>query len=722
MPESGVYFVSPDGNNTNAGTAIANPLRTIQKAVQLAPPGSTIVLRAGTYRESIPSLTKQITFQPYPHEQVWLKGSVIVTGFVQHGSIWRKDNWTYKFIPTADIAAIDLAYPMAQYPDQAFIDGNPLTQVASKAQVGAGTFYVDYTLDQLFIGDNPAGRTVEASAYVFAINMQTGSDYSVVRGLGIQQYAPHFESDQAGMILGNANHLTFENNTFAYSANQGLTIFGTDAVIRGNTFIYNSESGLGGYAADRTVVDNNYIGYNNTEHFNVSYNAGGAKFSTTDSMVWTNNLFEFNIGAGAWCDWASNYTQFLNNTFRYNAKGAIVYEKSGYAIMAGNLIYGNSGAGIKLNGANNNKIYNNTFSRNTSHLHIVDDARRTGDATAPGITEYNVISNNILSNGDGTSASLLYQKDYANQSTGDVMVSQLDYNAYYRTSAAIPSPLIGWEVAGTTVYYNTLATFQAARNRELHGLSIDNQATNPFFVNETGGDYHLLRNSPAKGQGQPLPTDVAAALGVTAGVPVDMGAYPLPAPIVDPTPLPTPTVDTTRPSTPTGIAATVISAAQINLAWTASTDNVGVVGYQVFRNGIEIGTPAIPVYFDTGLQAGTSYAYTVAAYDAAGNTSAFSPSVSVTTPAVNIIVTITAPTAGQTVGGTITLRANVSANVTGVNFYVDGVYVGNGGASGGLVTANWITTTVANGKHTIVAKAFAPGATATNTLSVNVAN
>lgn len=202
---------------------------------------------------------------------------------------------------------------------------------------------------------------------------------------------------------------------------------------------------------------------------------------------------------------------------------------------------------------------------------------------------------------------------------------------------------------------------------------------------------------------------------MTAGVPVDMGAYPLPEPTVDTPPLPEPTVDTTRPSTPTGLTATVISAAQINLAWTASTDNVGMAGYQVFRNGSQIGTPVIPVYFDTGLQAGTSYAYTVVAYDAAGNTSASSPSVSATTPAVNTVVTITAPSTGQTVGGTITIRASVSANVTGVNFYVDGVYVGNGAASGGLVTASWTTTTVANGNHTIVAKAFAAGATATNT-------
>lgn len=143
IPASGVYFVSPAGNDTNAGTSLNTPFKTIKKAVQMAPSGSTIVIRAGTYRESITSLSKQLTFQPYPHEQVWLKGSVIVTSFVQDGSLWRKDNWTYKFTPTADTYTIDPAYPMAKYPDQAFIDGNPLTQVASKSEVGAGQFYVD---------------------------------------------------------------------------------------------------------------------------------------------------------------------------------------------------------------------------------------------------------------------------------------------------------------------------------------------------------------------------------------------------------------------------------------------------------------------------------------------------------------------------------------------------------------------------------------------------
>jgi chitodextrinase len=89
--------------------------------------------------------------------------------------------------------------------------------------------------------------------------------------------------------------------------------------------------------------------------------------------------------------------------------------------------------------------------------------------------------------------------------------------------------------------------------------------------------------------------------------------------------------DTTAPSVPTSLVATPVSASQINLSWSASTDNVGVTGYKVYRNGVQVGTTAATSYSDTGLAASTGYSYTVAAYDAASNTSAQSGSVSATT-------------------------------------------------------------------------------------------
>jgi chitodextrinase len=81
------------------------------------------------------------------------------------------------------------------------------------------------------------------------------------------------------------------------------------------------------------------------------------------------------------------------------------------------------------------------------------------------------------------------------------------------------------------------------------------------------------------------------------------------------------TVDTSAPTVPSGLIATPISSAQINLAWTASTDNVAVTGYRIFRNAVQVATSTNIFYSDKGLTASTSYTYNISAFDAAGNTS-----------------------------------------------------------------------------------------------------
>ncbi|WP_260986636.1 chitinase [Paenibacillus xylanexedens] len=89
--------------------------------------------------------------------------------------------------------------------------------------------------------------------------------------------------------------------------------------------------------------------------------------------------------------------------------------------------------------------------------------------------------------------------------------------------------------------------------------------------------------------------------------------------------------DTTPPSVPTGLTASFITDTSANLAWNASTDNVGVAGYEVYRNGVLVTSTSATTAVVTGLTAGTTYAFTVKAKDAAGNTSAASTPLSVTT-------------------------------------------------------------------------------------------
>jgi len=92
-------------------------------------------------------------------------------------------------------------------------------------------------------------------------------------------------------------------------------------------------------------------------------------------------------------------------------------------------------------------------------------------------------------------------------------------------------------------------------------------------------------------------------------------------------------IDTLAPATPMGLTATKVSANKISLRWTASTDNIGVAGYEVYRDGNLIDTVATnTIYYDTDLATNSLYTYTVLAYDAAGNCSNHSSIAIVTTP------------------------------------------------------------------------------------------
>jgi len=80
--------------------------------------------------------------------------------------------------------------------------------------------------------------------------------------------------------------------------------------------------------------------------------------------------------------------------------------------------------------------------------------------------------------------------------------------------------------------------------------------------------------------------------------------------------------DTTLPSAPTNVTGTAIDSTTIRVDWSASTDNIGVVGYKVLANGTQVGTTTTELTFThNGLTQLTSYTHTVRAYDAAGNNS-----------------------------------------------------------------------------------------------------
>jgi fibronectin type 3 domain-containing protein len=93
--------------------------------------------------------------------------------------------------------------------------------------------------------------------------------------------------------------------------------------------------------------------------------------------------------------------------------------------------------------------------------------------------------------------------------------------------------------------------------------------------------------------------------------------------------------DTIPPSTPTNLTGTPPTATTANLSWTGSTDNIGVAGYYVLRNGTQITSTAQTFFQDSGLTQNTTYVYQIEAFDLGGNVSP-PVQVSITTPNATI--------------------------------------------------------------------------------------
>lgn len=160
--------------------------------------------------------------------------------------------------------------------------------------------------------------------------------------------------------------------------------------------------------------------------------------------------------------------------------------------------------------------------------------------------------------------------------------------------------------------------------------------------------------------------------------------------------------DTTAPSTPASLVASGTTSSSTNLTWTASTDNVAVTGYNVYRGTTLVATVTTTSYVATGLTASTAYSFSVKAKDAANNLSASSNVVNVTTLAGST-VTYCASTSNSTadekiarvVLGTIN---NPSTGTAGYeNFTALSTNLTRGTANTITITPSWTSTVYSEG-------------------------
>ncbi len=185
--------------------------------------------------------------------------------------------------------------------------------------------------------------------------------------------------------------------------------------------------------------------------------------------------------------------------------------------------------------------------------------------------------------------------------------------------------------------------------------------------------------------------------------------------------------DTTAPTAPTNLVASGTTATTTNLSWTAATDNVAVTGYNVYKGTTLVTTITGLSYTVPGLTASTAYTFSVKAKDAAGNVSAASNVVSITTSAGTTDTTApTAPTA-LAASGTTTTTTNLSWTASTDNVAVTGYNVYQGATLKATVTGTTYAVTGLTAATTytfyVIAKdAAGNSSAASNTLSVTTSS
>ena len=144
-----------------------------------------------------------------------------------------------------------------------------------------------------------------------------------------------------------------------------------------------------------------------------------------------------------------------------------------------------------------------------------------------------------------------------------------------------------------------------------------------------------------------------------------------------------PCADSSAPTAPGGLTKTAATQTGISLSWNASSDNIAVTGYRVYRNGTATGTTSGTTHTASGLSCNTSYTFAVEAYDAAGNTSARTSITAATSACATADTTPPSVPGGMAFTGatetTVGLRWNASTDnvgVAGYRVYRDGTAVG----------------------------------------------
>jgi hypothetical protein len=452
---------------------------SLQAEIDAVPSGGTVTAEPCIYREQV-KITKPLTLLGKPGSEI--RGSNVWSTWDKVAAGWRSRN-TLPLFPQEDVSCEPNTQRCA-WPEQVFMNGVALVQVAPSATLSTGKFKLD-SARRVILSNDPRRKTMEVTVRRHWITGTSGADGVTIRGFTMKHAANEWRS---GAIQSRPPTTQNLDGTYAWSrfkadgddwnvVNNILSdAHGAVVSVRSrNADILNNEIARGGQLGihnpgDFSHVQGNHIHENNTERFCIAYGncvgystdgnstilptlveSGGVKIAGgQDNISVEDNVIDHNRGQGLWFDVQTHDMVIAHNRIHHNARRGIFFEISDGAKIFDNTIYENGwatpeyvdGAGIQVGNSSNVEVYNNTLAWNADGIAVVG-LDREGTAN-DNVTNVYVHDNTILQEdtnvaGDSKTVALGWIEGWTTQMFQPVANNRgADNRYYYPTSEGRP--------------------------------------------------------------------------------------------------------------------------------------------------------------------------------------------------------------------------------------------------------------------------------------------
>jgi parallel beta-helix repeat protein len=390
---------------------------SLQAKIDAAPVGGTVRADACIYREQL-RITKPITL-------IGQEGAEIRGSDIWASSAWTKlssgdfkSSKTLPPFPQEDVSCEKGSPYQCAWPEQIFVNGEPLEQVASNPN--AGEFAVD---DQrrVVLGEDPSGHAIEVTVRRHLITGTPSADNVTIENIDGRHAATEWrcgaiqsrQPTDSGSICrkkGDGDGWKLLNSEVSHVHGALVSIRSNNAELRGNHLHHAGQLGIHN-PGDGSVVANNVVEHNNTEHYCIRPStdycdavntdgisgiqggsplteSGGIKIAGGKNFVKVlDNTFAHNYGNGIWYDVGANDATVTGNRTHHNARRGIFFEISKRALIDNNVVYENgwasvdhlNGAGIEVGNSDDVTVRNNTLAWNADNIAVRCSNRDPGD-------------------------------------------------------------------------------------------------------------------------------------------------------------------------------------------------------------------------------------------------------------------------------------------------------------------------------------------------------